>query len=61
MTDIQPYHFEPEETLEEEDDSVCFEETSRTTGNTDWCLCELSKPMDSGKEYFCCHSVQNFI
>ncbi|KAK2153566.1 hypothetical protein LSH36_292g00082 [Paralvinella palmiformis] len=44
---LWPYHLEPEGTLEEEDDSDCFEEsgiveeTSRRTGNTDWCLCEL--------------------
>jgi len=44
MNDIQTYQFEPEGTLEEEDDSNCLkesgivEETSRRTGNTDWCL-----------------------
>ena len=27
MNDVQPYQFEPEGTLEEEDDSNCFEET----------------------------------
>jgi len=47
MNDIQLYQFQTEWTLEEEDDSDCFEEsgivdeTSRITGNTDWCLCEL--------------------
>jgi len=40
MNDIQPYQFEPEGTLEEEDDSDHFEEneiieeTLRRTGNT---------------------------
>jgi len=62
MNDIQPYHFETELTLEEEDDYNCFEEsgivkeTSRRTGNTDWCLCES---IDSEKQSLCCHSVQN--
>ena len=47
MTDIQPYQFEPEEPLQDEDDSDCFEESgiieesARRTGNTNWCLCEL--------------------
>ena len=27
MTDIQPYQFEPEEPLQDEDDSDCFEES----------------------------------
>ena len=47
MTDIQPYQFDPEEPLQDEDDSNCFEESgifeesARRTGNTNWCLCEL--------------------
>jgi len=66
MNDIQPYQFEPEGTLEEEDDSDCFEEigivdeTLRRTWNTDWGLCELCEPMDSQKESLCCHSVKYF-
>ena len=63
MNDIQSYQFEPEDTLEEADDSDCFEESriieeTSSTGNTDWCLCELCEPMDSDKEYICCHSVK---
>jgi len=27
MTDIQPYQFQPKETLQNEDDSDCFEES----------------------------------
>jgi len=56
--------FELEGTLEEEDDSDCFEDswivevTSRKTGNTDWCLCELREPVNSEKESLYCHSVQ---
>jgi len=64
MNDIQPYHFEPEGNLEEEDDSNCLEEsriveeTSTKTGNNEWCLCELCEQMDSEKESLCCLSVQ---
>jgi len=49
MTDIQPYQFEQEEALQDEDDSDCFkektgiiEEITRRIGNTDWFLNELS-------------------
>ena len=47
MIDIQQYQFEPEEPLQDEDDSDCFEESgileenTRRTGNTNSCLCEL--------------------
>jgi len=47
MTDIQAYQFEPEQTLQDEDDSDYFEESriteeiARSTGNTNWYLCEL--------------------
>jgi len=47
MTGIQPYQFEQEEALQDEDDSDCFEEggiieeTVRRTRNTNWCPCEL--------------------
>ena len=47
MNDIEPYHFDPEEPFEDEDDSDYFEESgiieesARITGNTNWCLCEL--------------------
>jgi len=47
MTDIQPYQFVPEETLQDKDDSDCFEESgiiekgARGTGNANWCLCEF--------------------
>jgi len=66
MNDIQPYQFELEVTLEEEDDFDCFEESGivkeilRRTRNSDWCLCELCEPMGSEKESLCCHSMQNF-
>ena len=44
MTDIHPYQFESEGTLQDEDDSDCFEESeitedsARRTGNTNWWL-----------------------
>jgi len=41
MNDTQPYQFESEEPLQDEDDSDCFGkkgETSKRTGNTNWCL-----------------------
>jgi len=47
MTDIHPYQFGSEGTLQDEDDSNCFEESriieesARRTGNTNWCLCKL--------------------
>jgi len=47
MTDIQPYQFDPEESLQDEDDSDCFEESgiivvsARRTWNTKWYLCKL--------------------
>ena len=47
MNDTPPYQFEPEETLQDEDDSDCFEkseiveESTGRTGNTNWWLCEL--------------------
>ena len=47
MSDIQPYQLEPEESLQDEDDSDCFEESgiieesARKTGNTNSCACEL--------------------
>ena len=52
---VQLYNFYPEGTIEEEDDSNCFEEsriveeTLRRTGNTDWCLS------------FCVNSVNRWI
>jgi len=53
MTDIQSYQFDPEETLQNEDDSDCFEESRnikesvRRTGNT--------KHLPSGvvHDYYC--------
>ena len=45
MTDIQLYQSEPEERLQDEFDSDCFEESgiieerARRTDNTNWCLC----------------------
>jgi len=65
MNDMQPYQLEPEGTSEEDSASDSLkeirivEETSRSTGNTDWCLCELCEPMDSEKISLCCYSVQN--
>ena len=47
MTDIQPYQFELEKTLQDEDDPRYFEKRVRRTANTDWCLCEPCVPMDS--------------
>jgi len=46
MTDVQPYQFELEEPLQDEDDSDCFEESeiieeSARTGSNNWCPCEL--------------------
>ena len=47
MNDIQYYQPEAEEPLQDEDDSECLkesgiiEESTRTTGNTNWCLSEL--------------------
>jgi len=47
MDDIQPYQFEREEPLQDEDKPDCFEErgiveeSARRTGNTNWCPCEL--------------------
>jgi len=64
MNEIQQYQFEPEGTLEEEDDSDCFEEsgiveeTSSRSGNTDWCLFEFCEPLDPERESLCCHSLQ---
>ena len=47
MTNIQPYQFEPEEPLQDEDDSGCLEESgiiderTRKTENPNWCPCEF--------------------
>ena len=44
MTDIRPYQFEPKGTLQDEDDSDCFEESriiKESARKTNWCLCEL--------------------
>ena len=41
MNDTRPYQFESEESLQDEDNSDCLEESARRTGNTNWCLCEL--------------------
>jgi len=61
MNDVQPYPFEPEGTLEEEDDSDSLEKSGiiGEPGNTHRCLYELCDPMYSKKESVCCHSKQN--
>ena len=41
MNDIQPYQFEPDESLQDKDDSDYFKENAMRIGSTNWCLCEL--------------------